>query len=127
MWLVARLAIDAVGVIDGYHLGKLPWLGRAGFVATHAQLWSFRENGLYANVVGVLGLGPMAGFAVHSAMRAGGKLVVLVGVTGLANGPPGKGNLPLADIAESWTPVKPVLAKSGGDSEKSESEKSKDS
>jgi len=75
----------------------------------------------------MLGLRAMAGLTVHSFMRTGGKLVVLVCVTGLARGASGKGNRPLADVVECRSPVETVLAKSGRDGQKSESKKRKDS
>jgi len=125
--LVARLAVDAIRVIGHGHLGKLLGFGRTRLVALHAQSWSFWENRFYVDVVGVHGLRAMTGFAVNCTMRPGRKLIVLFGVTGLTDGAARKGDRPLAKVVECRSAVVTILAESGGDGERPDSEKNQDS
>ncbi len=124
MRLVASLAVDAVGVIGRYYLGKVLWFRPAGLVALHTQSGSFRENGYDAHIVGMPALGAMTGFAMDAAMWPGREFVVFFGVTGGADGAAREGDRPLTDIVERRSAVMSVLTESGGDRERPNREKS---
>jgi len=113
---MAALAGFAAGVIFGNHLGELLRLGRVGLMALGAKFGSVRQDrfGL-ARIIGVHGLGAMAGFAGDNNMFAGLEDFELILMTHFTCGAAGEGDWLGSDIVEgAWTEVT-VFAEAGGD------------
>ena len=83
MWLVAGLAGQSTGVLVRVNLGKVFGFGGTGRMAAHAEDRSVQFGWQNRGVVGVLGQGTVAGFAVYVCVLTALLHLQNVGVAGL--------------------------------------------
>ena len=112
---MAGVTGHASGVIGSGNLGEGFGLGAIGFVATAAEDEGVELRGSHGGgIVGVAGLGSMAGFAGNDHMLALLFLIHYVGVAGFAGVVAGEGDGAGGDLGDGCAPIVTVLAKGAG-------------
>ena len=113
---MAGVAGDSAGVICRHNLRKALRFSAVGFVAagTHnGRVELRRDNG--RGIVGMLGLGSMAGFARYHYMLALLLLLNYVSMAGLANIVAGEGHGAGRDLRYGSAAIMPILPKAAWD------------
>jgi hypothetical protein len=123
--LVTGVAGDASGVIGGDDLGESFGLGAVGLVAAGADDGSVELWWLYGGrVVGVPGLGSVAGLAGDDNVLAQLFLIDYLSMATLANIVAGEGGRPGRDFSNGRTAIVSVLAETVGDNESTQANES---
>ena len=105
-------------MIRGGNLGEGFGLGAIGLVAARTDHGGVEFGGLHGGgIVGVLGLGSVAGFTGDDDMLALLFLIDHVGMAGLADIVAGEGCWPGRDLRDGGAAIVSVLAKTVGDDE----------
>jgi len=112
-------------MIGGDDLGKSFGLGAVGFVAAGADDRRVELRRFYGcRIVGMFGLGPVAGFARDDHMPALLLQIDYVGVAGLANIMAGESHRAGCDLSNSIAAIVPVLSKAARDDDGSQGNES---
>ena len=122
---MAGVADEASGVIGGDDLRESFGLGAVGLVAAGANDGSVELGWLYGGgVVGVLGLGSVAGLAGDDNVLAQLFLIDHVSMASLANFVAGEGGWPGRDFSNGRAAIMSVLAETVGDNESTQANES---